>query len=204
MAYNKHSNLHITVQLSTKIFYPDGKILWSSKPLTNPDFDDTKHSFYADDIAITLSEDGTSYSVKSAADPTILIDLTITQAAPGFKIGKDGRSHFGTDPLNPWGAIRHVFWPRTKVVGFIKVNKNKIDFGGSALYVMALQGMKPHHAGMFFPLQCGEQFQLDHWWKKAYEVIASCQLELSQFSRAELLRRHDGVHYPAFIRVVHS
>lgn len=142
-------NVHITVQLSTKIFYPDGEILWSSIPLTNHDFDDTKHSFYADGIAITLSEDGTSYTVKSIVDPKIFIDLTVTQTAPGFKIGKDGRSHFGTDPLNPWGAIRHVFWPRNKVVGFIKANGVKIDFGGSALHVMALQGMKPHHAGMF-------------------------------------------------------
>lgn len=140
----------MTVQLGTKIFYPDGRILWSSKPLTNPGPDDTKYSFFADDLAIMLSEDGRSYNVKSTADPTIFIDLTVTQLAPGFKIGKDGKSLFGTDPENPWGSIRHVFWPRNKLEGFIKVNGEKIDFKGSAMYVMALQGMKPHHAGMSF------------------------------------------------------
>lgn len=35
-------------------------------------------------------------------------------------------------------------------MGFIKVDGQKIDFKGSAMHVMALQGMKPHHAGMFF------------------------------------------------------
>lgn len=30
------------------------------------------------------------------------------------------------------------------------MNGEKIDFKGSAMYVMALQGMKPHHAGTFF------------------------------------------------------
>lgn len=37
-------------------------------------------------------------------------------------------------------------------MGFIKVDGQKIDFKGSAMHVMALQGMKPHHAGMFFLL----------------------------------------------------
>lgn len=145
--YSNVANLHVTAQVSTKIFHPDGRITWSSNPLISTDyFDDTKHSFYADNIACILSDDGKSYTIKSAVDPTIFIDLVVTQTTPGFKIGKDGRTNFGTDPANPWGAIRHVFWPRNTLEGFIKVGDEKINFKGKAMYVMALQGMKPHHA----------------------------------------------------------
>ncbi|KAI5840720.1 oxidative stress survival, Svf1-like protein [Morchella snyderi] len=145
--YSNVANIHVTAQVSTKIFHPDGRITWSSKPLTSTDFfDDTKHSFYADNIAVILSDDGKSYTIKSAVDPAIFIDLVVTQTTPGFKIGKDGRTNFGIDPENPWGAIRHVFLPRNTLEGFIKVGDEKINFKGKAMYVMALQGMKPHHA----------------------------------------------------------
>lgn len=97
-----------------------------------------------------MSADGGSYTIKSVADPALVIDLTVTRIAPGFKIGKDGKSTYGTDPQAPWGAIRHIFWPRNKLEGFIVVEDNKIDFKGKSLLVMALQAMKPHHAGTFF------------------------------------------------------
>ncbi|CAZ82347.1 unnamed protein product [Tuber melanosporum] len=148
--YSNVANLHFTVQLSTKIFHPDGRIVWSSKPVTNYGFDEGNYSFYADDMAITMSEDGNSYSIKSMVDSELSIDLTCTRSGPGFKIGRDGKSLYGTDPVEPWGAIRHIFWPRNKLTGFMVVAENgepvKIDFSGSAMLVMALQAMKPHHA----------------------------------------------------------
>jgi len=148
----QNRNLHFTVQLSTKIFHPDGRIVWSSKPVTNYGFDEGNYSFYADDMAITMSEDGNSYSIKSMVDPGLSIDLTCTRLGPGFKIGKDGKSLYGTDPEEPWGAIRHIFWPRNKLTGFMVVAEKgepvKIDFSGTTMLVMALQAMKPHHAGM--------------------------------------------------------
>lgn len=148
--YSNVANLHFTVQLSTKIFHPDGRIVWSSKPVTNYGFDEGNYSFYADDMAITMSEDGNSYSIKSMVDPELSIDLTCTRLGPGFKIGKDGKSLYGTDPAEPWGAIRHIFWPRNKLTGFMVVAEKgepvKIDFSGTTMLVMALQAMKPHHA----------------------------------------------------------
>lgn len=148
---SQNRNLHYTVQLSTKIFHPDGRIVWSSKPVTNYGFDEGHYSFYADDMAITMSEDGNSYSIKSMVDPELSIDLTCTRLGPGFKIGKDGKSLYGTDPAEPWGAIRHIFWPRNKLTGFMVVAEKgepvKIDFSGTTMLVMALQAMKPHHAG---------------------------------------------------------
>jgi hypothetical protein len=120
---------------------------WSSTELLDQGFDDDKYSFYADNLAIELAEDKASYKIMSKAAADTLVNLTISRSGPGFKVGKDGLSLFGTDHSNPWGSMRHVFWPRTKVQGSMTVNGDKIDFTGKALYIMACQGMKPHHAG---------------------------------------------------------
>jgi len=79
-------------------------------------------------------------------NPKSIVNLTITRDGPGFQVGKDGRSHFGTDPKAPWGSMRHIFWPRNTVVGTITTQDGPVDFKGKALFIHALQGMKPHHA----------------------------------------------------------
>ena len=144
-----------------------------------------------------MSEDGNSYSIKSMVDPELSIDLTCTRLGPGFKIGKDGKSLYGTDPAEPWGAIRHIFWPRNKLTGFMVVAEKgepvKIDFSGTTMLVMALQAMKPHHAGMSIGGIWGIK------WSLILSDIFSCQVELCQFPGADYVRRHDGVHYPTFI-----
>ncbi len=79
-------------------------------------------------------------------DQRSIVNLKVTQAAPGFVAGKDGKSLFGTDMSNPWGFMRHAFWPRCVVEGTIVIEEGPIDFKGNALFIHALQGMKPHHA----------------------------------------------------------
>ena len=147
-----HSGIHTTCQWNTKIFYPDGKTpnLFSSDALDNYDFDPEKLSFYADGCAITLSEDGTSYTIKSATNEASIVNLTVTRTAPGFHVGKDGKSYFGTDPQHPWGSMRHGFWPRCHAEGSIITKAGSIDFKGRGFFSHALQGMKPHHAGERF------------------------------------------------------
>jgi hypothetical protein len=147
------SGIHTTCQFNSKIFSNDGKPphLWCSDPLSNYLFDEDMLSFGADNVAITLNEDGTSYSIKSAVNEDSLVNLTVTQAAPGFCVGKDGTSHFGTDPENPWGSMRHAFWPRCKVEGTIVTKEKQYDFKGRGFFSHALQGMKPHHAGLSPP-----------------------------------------------------
>lgn len=139
----------MTATFNVKVFYPDGKMLWSTRSLANYQLDEDFRGFYADDFATTLSEDNDMYVVKSAVDKAALVDLKITRTAPGFKVGKDGRTNYGTDPENPWGCIRHVFWPTAKVEGVIVAEDVKLDFTGRGMFVMALQGMKPHHAGTY-------------------------------------------------------
>jgi hypothetical protein len=74
--------------------------------------------------------------------------LKIIRTTPGFVAGKDGKTLYGTDPKNPWGSMKHAFWPRCSVEGEIVTKDGPIDFKGRALFIHALQGMKPHHAGM--------------------------------------------------------
>jgi hypothetical protein len=110
-------------------------------------FDEDMLSFGGDNLALTLSEDGTSYSLKAAIHEDTLVNITVTRLTPGFCVGVDGTSHFGTDPENPWGCMRHAFWPRCKVEGTVMTTEKEIDFKGRGLFIHALQGMKPHHAG---------------------------------------------------------
>lgn len=142
------SGLRTSCQFNTKIFFPDDKTpnLWSSDAVDGYGFDDRQLSFYADGCAITLNEDATAYSVKSATNEASIVNLTITRTAPGFQVGSNGKSFFGTDPQRPWGSVRHAFWPLCRVEGSIITKAGEIDFKGKALFIHALQGMKPHHA----------------------------------------------------------
>lgn len=79
-------------------------------------------------------------------DTKAVVNLTIRKAAPGFVSGKDGKTLYGTDLSNPWGAMRHAFWPRCVTEGTIVTAEGPIDFKGKGLFIHALQGMKPHHA----------------------------------------------------------
>ncbi|OAA68373.1 survival factor 1 [Niveomyces insectorum RCEF 264] len=145
-----HSGIRTTCQFNTKIFdVSDARkeTLWSSTPLKNHEFSDDMTSFYATDCAVELSEDGTAYAIKSLNDDRAIVNLTVTRTAPGFQVGTTGRTLFGTDLDHPWGSMRHVFWPRCVAAGTITTKADgPIDFGGGrALFIHALQGMKPHH-----------------------------------------------------------
>ena len=95
-----------------------------------------------------LSEDGQTYAIKASVDIKSIVDLKFTQMTPGFKVGKDGTSYFGTDPQKPWGRMFHYFWPRCRVEGHILTQSGPVDFKGIGIFIHALQGMKPHFAGM--------------------------------------------------------
>jgi hypothetical protein len=123
-----------------------GKHQWCSDPLENYGFDETQTDFFADGVASSLSEDGTSYTIKSARNENCIVNITFTQAAPGFVVGKDGTTQYGQDLSNPWGSMSHKFWPRCTVTGTMQTPSKTYDVKGRGMYIMALQGMKPHHA----------------------------------------------------------
>lgn len=140
--------IHTTCQFNTKIFYPDEKTsnLWCSDALDGHGFDADKLSFHADGCAITLDDLGSTYTIKSVVNEDCVVNFTITRGAPGFQVGRDGKTYFGTDPKKPWGSMRHAFWPRCNVTGSMITKSGEIDFKGRGFFVQALQGMKPHHA----------------------------------------------------------
>ncbi|KAI1945119.1 putative cell survival pathways protein [Ophidiomyces ophidiicola] len=145
--YSNVAGLHTTCQFNTKIYSTDEEKphLWHTDPVENYLFDEDMLSFGGDNIAVTLNEEGTAYTIKSALNEKSLINLTVTRASPGFFAGKNGTSNFGTDPERPWGSMRHAFWPQCKVEGSIITPDGEIDFAGRGFFVHALQGMKPHH-----------------------------------------------------------
>ncbi|ATY64250.1 survival factor 1 [Cordyceps militaris] len=147
--YSNVAGIRKTCQFNSKIFSVDESKphMWSSTPLNNFEISEDKASFYADDCALELSADGNSYTIKSLNDEHAIVNLKITRKAPGFQAGKTGTSSYGTDPKEPWGWMRHAFWPRCAVEGTITTtDEGAVDFTGRGFYSYALQGMKPHHA----------------------------------------------------------
>ncbi|BCR88635.1 survival factor 1 family protein [Aspergillus chevalieri] len=146
--YSNIVGIHTTAQFNSKIFNlkGDGPHNWHSDPLSNFMFDEKMLSFGADNLTVSLNEEGTAYTIRSAVNEDSVVDLTFSRAAPGFVIGKDGTTYFGTDAENPWGSMHHAFWPRCTVQGTIKTKEDIVDLGGRGMFIHAIQGMKPHHA----------------------------------------------------------
>ncbi|KAK7425571.1 putative cell survival pathways protein [Neonectria magnoliae] len=146
-----HSGLRTTCQFVCKLFYPKvGKPkshLWTSTPLSNVELNDDNTSFFAGECEVELSEDSSFYTIKSSSDERAIVDLKVSRVGPGFRAGTSGSTYFGTDLKNPWGFMRHAFWPRCVSEGSITTKEKEIDFkDGHASFIHALQGMKPHHA----------------------------------------------------------
>lgn len=145
-----HSNpigLHFTAQFTCRVFHeskPD-QCVWSSTNLEDIEAKGTE--FNAHNVFVSLSEDATEYTIHSEVDEEAIVDVKVKRVAEGFKIGQTGTSLYGDDPENPWGTMRHVFWPRCATTGTIKVKGFELELTNElSMYVMAIQGMKPHHA----------------------------------------------------------
>lgn len=148
MVFSCERGIRTTAQFSAKIFSkePGKEHLWASDNVSNFSFSADKQDFKADGCSMEISEDGKSYAIKSTANKKAVVDLKFTQAAPGFVVGRNGTSNFGTDPEKPWGRMKHAFWPRCRVEGSIMTQQGPVDFTGRGIFVHALQGMKPHFA----------------------------------------------------------
>lgn len=167
-----HSNvigLHTTAQFTFKLFPKANPkdFVWTSTKLENFSIEDGT-DFKADGLTIVLNKDtADEYQLDSSVNKLTEVHLTMKRIGQGIKFGKDGQTLYGTDIENPWGNMRHVFWPRCRVNGEIilrelkpgqdvdylepseleYLDKEKIEIkDGLTMYVMALQGMKPHHA----------------------------------------------------------
>lgn len=205
-----HSNIigiHTQAQFTFRIFNSregeGGLNRWTSTKLEN--FRIEGPNFYADDLSVELDEDNKIYRFKSNVNEKSRVDLSFTRLTPGCKVGDDPSTYYGDNIEEPWGQMRHVFWPRNEVKGQIdlkvpvkdnsrggKVSQKNTNSGQSeeyqkkheqqkkggeqeedtegededeeegeledlsieftdenpalSMFVMAFQGMKPHHA----------------------------------------------------------
>lgn len=148
--YSNVMGIRTTAQFNAKItgLDPGRPELWASDNLDKFSFSPDKQDFHATNCSVELSEKGTTYHIKSSLNKNCIVDLKFTCTAPGFQVGKTGSSNFGTDPAKPWGRMRHAFWPRCKVEGQMLTKSGPVNFGGRGMFAHALQGMKPHFAGM--------------------------------------------------------
>lgn len=146
--YSNVLGVRTTAQFNAKIIDPaSGPELWASDNLDNFNFSDDKQNFSCRDCSMEISDDGKTYHIRSSVNKSCIVDVKFTQTAPGFAVGKNGTSNFGTDPKAPWGRMKHLFWPRCQVEGQFVTQKGPVDFKGRGMFVHALQGMKPHFAG---------------------------------------------------------
>ena len=189
------SGIRTTCYLNTKIIYPDSQKphLWCSDALEEYGFDESKTNFFADSVDFELSEDGKSFTLKSARNEDCLVNLKISQASPGFKAGENGKTCFGTDTENPWGWMYHVFWPRCTVEGGMVTKDGDVSFNGRGMFIQALQGMKPHHAGNIYAS--------DNTIIITLLIISSGEMEFHELPITYVLRRHDGVHHASILRL---
>lgn len=146
-----HSNIFkSTAQFTFRLYNnkssgPDANLIWNSTALEN--FRTDGPNFYADNFSIELTGDGdNTFTFKFTAAQGLKVELVATRLVPGVIFGKDGKTLYGEDVAEPWGSMRHLFWPRCSVVGTIEHNDASYSIEGYTMFVMALQGMKPHHA----------------------------------------------------------
>lgn len=148
-----HSNImgiKTTAQFTFRLYNnktgaADPNLTWTSTALE--DFRSEGANFYARGLSIVHSGDADdTYHVKSTVNPDSEVDLVVTRLTPGVIFGADGLTLYGDDVENPWGSMRHVFWPRCSAKGSVKLKNATVTIDGYTMFVMALQGMKPHHA----------------------------------------------------------
>ncbi|OBA21662.1 oxidative stress survival, Svf1-like protein [Metschnikowia bicuspidata var. bicuspidata NRRL YB-4993] len=162
-----HSNLmgikttaQFTFRLyNSKLGAADPNCVWTSTALEN--FRTDGANFYADNLSIENSgANNDTYTLKLAVTEDSVVDLVVTRIVPGVVFGADGTTFYGDSLDEPWGSMRHAFWPRCAVTGIIKLKAATVEISGYTMFVMALQGMKPHHAAKSWNFL---NFQSEHY-----------------------------------------
>jgi len=146
-------------QLTFKLYNPHTKkTVWRSLNATgfSPDAND-RRSCKANEFEIKHSGSPSgeeSYTITGSLDKekTVLVNLTFTRPAdsPGFKYGDGpdgGFSVFGKDRAEGKrdGMVIHRFHPLVVSTGSVVVEGQIVDAKGDAMFVHAIQGMRPNN-----------------------------------------------------------
>ncbi|PPQ66222.1 hypothetical protein CVT24_000334 [Panaeolus cyanescens] len=147
-----------TIQFTCKIADPTkGEKIWKSINVNNfvtPPPGHDKRSSKADEYSVLhKSTPGTDTPEKYVINANLGVDLQVSleisrpASIPGYKVGKGpkgGYSYFGTDTEKAEGYVIHRFWPRARASGHIIKGGKAETVQGSAMFVHAIQGMRPN------------------------------------------------------------
>lgn len=116
--------LHTQAQCTFRAYdsnNPESLNFWTSTKLEN--FRVEGPNFFADKLSIELNEENNEYHFKSDANERSSFDLYFKRLTPGVKIGENSTTYYGNIIEEPWGSMRHIFWPRNHVRGTINIKK---------------------------------------------------------------------------------
>lgn len=117
-----HSNVmgvHTTAQFTFRLYNINdpSKNIWTSTRLENFKIVDG-FNFEADNLKFEMV-DGRNYKLKSFVCDESIVELEVERLTDGVIFGDDGMTFYGDDINQPWGSMRHVFWPKCTVNGRI-------------------------------------------------------------------------------------
>ncbi|KAL7416670.1 oxidative stress survival, Svf1-like protein [Mrakia frigida] len=140
-----------TVQFVFKHYDPKTKaVVWKSVNLTGWKANGRGGKSNEVEIKHTGSPDGSEvYTINANLSKEIQISVTLTrpEETPGFKIGEGpngGMSFFGTDEKKREGHIVSRVMPVVLSAGHIILNGKALSADGEAMFVHAVQGMRPN------------------------------------------------------------
>ncbi|KAF9036202.1 oxidative stress survival Svf1-like protein [Panaeolus papilionaceus] len=156
-----HSSVGVwypTIQFVCKVAAPTkGEKIWKSINVTNfvtPPPGHDKRSSKADEYSVLHKDTpGSDTPEKYVINANLGVDLQISleiarpASVPGYKVGKGpkgGYSYFGPDTEKPEGYVIHRFWPRARASGHIIQSGKAETVQGTAMFVHAIQGMRPN------------------------------------------------------------
>ncbi|CCH62459.1 hypothetical protein TBLA_0H01720 [Henningerozyma blattae CBS 6284] len=122
-----HSNiisLFTQAQFTFRIFdsnNPEKLNVWTSTKLENFEIKGT--DFFADNLSLELNKELNQYHFISNVNKRSKIDIYFDQVVKGCKLGEDPFTYYGDNIEEPWGSMRHIFWPRNKVTGTIQLKR---------------------------------------------------------------------------------
>ncbi|KZV89004.1 oxidative stress survival, Svf1-like protein [Exidia glandulosa HHB12029] len=140
-----------TIQFVVHVYNPNTKErIWSSTNVSG--FTADGRSCKADEFSIVHNPSPTvpgaaeSYTITARPSRDVQVSVTVSRTAdaPGWKLGKDGKSLYGSNPEKPEGYVLHRFWPRTTATGHVVYKGKAITVDAVGMLVHAIQGMRPN------------------------------------------------------------
>ncbi|KAJ3098843.1 putative cell survival pathways protein [Phlyctochytrium planicorne] len=140
MGSNPITGTKVSIQLTAKIFFPDGKIITKSAALNGDVFQPSEDKLSLDCGPMTIQFDQStrSYTVDFKTEDDATIHFKIQPESDYYKIN-DGKIFFKGEDEPGKGYVCTKFLPRAKVEGKMTVDGNDYDMAGLGVFTHAVQ-----------------------------------------------------------------